>query len=106
MKTVKKLCLMTASTFVCVTLSANAADGAAGFAKDCAKCHGAGGKGDTPMGKRLKCKDLTAEKLSDAQIEKSIKEGVKDGDKVRMKAFKDLSDADVQALVKFVHTLK
>jgi mono/diheme cytochrome c family protein len=106
MKTVKKLCLMTASTFVCVTLSANAADGAAGFAKDCAKCHGADGKGDTPMGKKLKCKDLTAEKLSDAQIEKSIKEGVKDGDKVRMKAFKDLSDADVQALVKFVHTLK
>jgi mono/diheme cytochrome c family protein len=105
-KTMKKCYLITASALISMTLNAPAADGAASFTKDCAKCHGADGKGATVMGKKLKCKDMTVEKPGDAQIEKAIKEGVKDGDKVVMKAFKDLSDADVQALVKYIHTLK
>jgi mono/diheme cytochrome c family protein len=104
----KTLFLITAVAFFSAGLNATAADGSEIYKKECAKCHGADGKGDTTMGKKLKIKDLTAEvgKLSDAQIAASIKEGVKEGDKVRMKPIKALSDADVQEVTKFVKTLK
>lgn len=108
MKTMNKLCLITASAFISLSLYAGAEDGSAIYTKDCAKCHGADGKGATAMGKKLKCKDLSVEaaKLGEAKIEAAIKEGVKEGDKTLMKAFKDLSDADVKAVVKHVLTLK
>jgi mono/diheme cytochrome c family protein len=104
----KTLFLITAAAFLSAGLNASAADGSAIYTKECAKCHGADGKGDTKMGKKLKIKDLTAEvgKLSDAQITASVKDGVKEGDKMRMKPIKGLSDADIQAVVKFVKTLK
>lgn len=102
----RKMCVITASALAAMVMSATAEDGAAIYAKDCAKCHGADGKGATAMGKKLKCKDLTTTKPGEARIEKSIKEGVKEDDKVRMKAFTDLSDADVKAVTKHVGTLK
>jgi len=108
MKTMTQLCLITATTLMAASLSASAADGSAIFTKDCVKCHGADGKGETPMGKKLKMKDLGTEaaKLGEAKIESTIKEGVKDGDKVRMKGFPDMSEADVKAVAKYVLTLK
>jgi len=108
MKTMNQLCLVTAATFMSLALSASAEDGSAIFTKECVKCHGADGKGDTPMGKKLKIKDLGADaaKLGEAKIEATIKEGVKDGDKLRMKGFKDMSEADVKAVAKYVLTLK
>lgn len=107
-KTMKTLMLIAVSAFVAAASNASAADGSALFSKQCAKCHGADGKGDTKMGKKLKIKDLTVEvgKLSDARIAASIKEGVKENGKLRMKPIKGLSDADVDAVVKFVKTLK
>lgn len=87
-----------------------ASDGAALYRKSCAKCHGADGKAQTKMGKKLKCRDLSDPavqgKLTDAQIAKAIVEGVKEGGKTRMKPVKGLSQADVDALVKYVRTLK
>ena len=108
MKTMTQLCLITAATLMAATLNSSAADGSAIFTKECVKCHGADGKGDTPMGKKLKMKDMTAElaKLTEAKIESTVKEGVKEGDKVRMKAFPDMSEADVKAVAKYVLTLK
>jgi mono/diheme cytochrome c family protein len=99
---------LTAAAFLAMGLNANAADGAAIYTKECAKCHGADGKGDTKMGKKLKIKDLTVEvaKLSDAQIAASITDGVKEGDKVRMKPVKTVAAADVQAVVAYVKSLK
>ncbi|MEI6653213.1 MAG: cytochrome c [Verrucomicrobiota bacterium] len=104
----KKLLQLTAATVFAVTFNANAEDGSAIYGKECAKCHGADGKGDTAMGKKLKIKDLTVEatKLGEAKIEATIKGGVKDGDKTRMKAFADMSEADVKAVAKHVLTLK
>ena len=104
----KILSIVTATAFVSASLNASAADGGAIYTKNCANCHGADGKGDTKMGKKLKIKDLSAEqsKLGDAAIVKSIKEGIKEGDKVRMKPIKGLSDDDIQAVTKFVRTLK
>ena len=108
MKTMKKLCLVTAATLIAAALNASAEDGSAIYAKECAKCHGADGKGETTMGKKLKCKDLSAEatKLTEAKIEKAVKEGVKEGDKTRMKAFTELSEADLKAVAKHVLSLK
>lgn len=108
MKTMNKLCLVTAAAFVAAALSASAEEGSAIYAKECAKCHGADGKGQTTMGKKLKCKDLTVEaaKLGEAKIVAAIKDGVKEGDKVVMKPTKDISDADAKAVAKYVLTLK
>ena len=104
----KTLFPITAAAFLAMGLNASAADGAAIYTKECAKCHGADGKGDTKMGKKLKIKDLTVElaKLSDAQIAASITDGVKEGDKMRMKPVKNVAAADVDAVVKYVKSLK
>ena len=104
----KTLFLIASAAFLSAGHNASAADGVAIYTKECTKCHGADGKGDTAMGKKLKIKDLSADagKLTDAQIQASVKEGIKDGDKLRMKPIKSLSDADVQEVAKFVKTLK
>ena len=48
------------------------------FLRNCAKCHGANGSGDTPIGKAVGAKDLRAaeaQKMSDAQIFNQIAMG-------------------------------
>ena len=91
-------------------LSAPAADAKENWDSLCAKCHGADGKGDTKMGQKLGCKDLSDAKvqadLKDAAAAKAIKEGLKKDEKTLMKAFDTLSDADIKALVAYVRGLK
>lgn len=84
-----------------------AADAKAIYVKDCQKCHGADGKGLTTMGKKLKVKDWTdaqvQSKFTDEEAIKAIKEGKKEGDKTRMKAYKDqYSDQEVKDLVAYI----
>src|SRR5215468_10561949 len=79
--------------------------------KNCAKCHGPDGKGETKMGQKLGIKDLTDAKLQgelkDDQAFKAIKEGIKDNEgKIKMKPAEGLSDDDIKALVVHVRTLK
>ena len=88
-----------------------AADAAPIFEKNCAKCHGADGKGDTKMGKKVSVKDLTDAKVqagfTDEQAFKTIKEGKKDKeDKVLMKAVEGASDDEIKALVTYVRAFK
>ena len=82
-----------------------AADGAALFKAKCAACHGADGKGETPVGKNLKVASLGSadvQKLSDAELEKVISDG-----KGKMPPFKTKLTADeLKAVVAFVRTLK
>jgi cytochrome c553 len=105
-----KAILMTLAACTAMVVSASAADVKENWDKSCKKCHGADGKGDTPMGKKLEIKDFTDAKyqasLKDDAMLKAIKEGVKDGDKTRMKAVEGLSDEEMKALVAYVRTLK
>ena len=84
--------------------SAGAADVKELYEKQCVKCHGADGKGDTKMGKKVGVKDLTDAKVqaefTDEQAFKTIKEGKKDKeDKVLMKPIEGATDEEIKALV-------
>jgi cytochrome c553 len=107
----KKILLLTMALSASALLSASAADAKDNFDKACAKCHGADGKGDTKMGKKLGVKDYTDAKvqaeLKDDAAFKAIKEGLKDKeDKTLMKPAEDLSDADIKALVAYIKAFK
>jgi cytochrome c553 len=107
----KKLLLITVFASALGLTAALAEDAKGIYEKDCAKCHGADGKGDTKMGKKLGCKDYTDAKvqaeLKDDAAMKAIKEGLKDKeDKVLMKPAEGLSDSDIKGLVAYVRSLK
>ena len=78
----------------------------------CTKCHGADGKGQTKVGKKLGVLDYTSAadqaKFTDEQAVKAIAEGAKDkAGKERMKAFKDeLSPQEIKDLVAVVRKFK
>ena len=92
------------------TAALSAGDAAAIFEKQCQKCHGADGTGQTPMGKKLALKDFTDAKVqagfTDAEATKALKEGVKDGDKTKMKPAEDVTDDDIKALIAKVRAFK
>jgi cytochrome c553 len=90
--------------------SARAQDAKALYEKDCAKCHGTDGKGDTKFGKKLGCKDYTDAKvqaeMKDDKAFKAIKDGLKDGDKVLMKPTENVTDDQIKALIAYMRTFK
>lgn len=91
--------------------TAFAADVASNWENNCASCHGADGKGETKMGKKLKIKDLTdaayQASFTDERAVKAVKEGIKnEAGKTTMKAVEGLTDAEITALVAHVRTLK
>jgi cytochrome c6 len=90
--------------------SLSAADVKENYEKHCTKCHGPDGKGQTKMGLKAGAKDLTDAKvkaeLTDEKAFKGIKEGIKEGDKTKMKPAEGLSDDEIKALVAHVKTFK
>jgi len=107
----KKILALSIAVMTVAALSARAEDAKAIFERDCAKCHGADGKGDTRMGKKLGAKDYTDPKVQEALKDdaafKAIKEGLKDkDDKTLMKPAEGLSDGDIKGLVAYLRTFK
>jgi cytochrome c553 len=106
----KKLIILSALVAGLAAITVQAQDAKALYEKDCKKCHGADGKGDTMMGKKSGCKDYTDAKvqaaLKDDAAIKAIKEGVKKDDKVVMKPSEGLTDDQVKALVAYMRTFK
>jgi cytochrome c553 len=91
-------------------LSVCAADAKATYEKDCAKCHGKDGKGQTITGKKQGAKDYTDAKVQDALKDeaafKAIKEGYKKDGKEVMKPSEGLSDDEIKGLVAYMRKFK
>jgi mono/diheme cytochrome c family protein len=107
----RKVITISLTILAASALSTLAADGKAVYEKDCAKCHGADGKGETKMGKKLNAKDYTSAKvqaeLKDDQAVKAVKEGLKDSaGKNVMKPAEGLADADIKAVVAYMRSFK
>ena len=107
----KKLIAAAVAITFGAAMAASAADAKENWDKQCAKCHGADGKGQTKMGQKLGVKDYTDAKfqaeMKDDVAFKVIKEGAKDKEgKQVMKAAEGLSDDDIKALVKHVRAFK
>ncbi len=107
----KKILIAAVACVLGSAAAARAADAKSNWDDNCAKCHGADGKGGTKMGQHLHISDFTDAKVqagfTDEQAFKAVKEGLKDQDgKTRMKAIEGLSDDEITALVKYVRGLK
>ena len=107
----KRMFVLSIAALALAALSVRAEDAKALYDSNCAKCHGADGKGQTKMGQKLGAKDYTDSKvqdaLTDAAATKAIKEGLKDSDgKTLMKPAEGLSDSDVKALVAYMRSFK
>jgi mono/diheme cytochrome c family protein len=97
--------LFAAAVLAFSTVPARAQSGAEMYKSKCAMCHGADGKGDTPVGKSLKLRDLGSpdvQKQSDAELIAITADG-----KGRMPAYKGkLSEAQIKEVVSYVRTFK
>jgi mono/diheme cytochrome c family protein len=91
--------------------SMRAADVKENWEKNCQKCHGPDGKGQTKMGRQSGVKDYTDPKvqaeLKDENAIKIIKEGIVEKGKKKMDPYKDkLTDEEVKALVAYIRAFK
>ena len=107
----KKLMIIGVALLVAGAVTVRAADAKENWDKNCTKCHGADGKGQTKMGKKLGLRDLSEAavqaKFTDEQALKAMKSGLTDDKgKITMKAIEGLSDDELKALVAHVRTLK
>ena len=106
-----KKILLTIGLLVAFAGAASAAEAKDNWAKHCVSCHGKDGKGQTTMGRKAGAKDYTDartwEGFDDAKAIKSVKEGMKEGDKEKMKPFADkLTDDEIKALIAYLRTFK
>jgi cytochrome c6 len=96
--------LLFAALALAVAVPAHAQDAATLFKTKCAACHGADGKGDSPMAKKLGVRDLSSpevQKQTDDELFAIIQKG-----KNKMPAYgKSLNDSQVKGLVAYIRDL-
>ena len=108
MKTLIKIIL---TALLLATASARAADVKENWEKQCQKCHGPDGKGQTRMGRQAGVKDYTdakvQEELKDDKAAAAIKEGIVENGKKKMDPYKEkLNEAEIKALVAYMRAFK
>jgi mono/diheme cytochrome c family protein len=105
-----KLTVATISLMVAFTGVSKAADGAELFQKHCISCHGKDGQGNTKAGIKAGVKDFTDAKFqasfTDDQAFKAIKEGIKEGEKTKMKPAEGVTDDEIKTLIAYVRAFK
>ena len=109
MRTLIKSCALALALVAAATVAA--ADAKVNYDKECSKCHGPDGKGQTRMGRQSGAKDYTDPKvqaeMDDAKAIKSIKEGMKEGTKEKMKPYADkFSEDEIKALIAHIRAFK
>lgn len=108
----KRIITLTLAAFVLLCgAAAVRADVKTNYDKNCAKCHGPDGRGQTKMGKQSGAKDYTDPKvqaaMKDEEAFKHVKEGMKVNGKEAMKPFADkLSDDEIKELVGYIRAFK
>src|SRR5205823_10882808 len=108
---VKNTILLAVALSIAAMTSMRAADVKENWERNCQKCHGADGKGQTKMGRQSGVKDYTDPKvqaeLKDENAVKIIKEGIVEKDKKKMDPYKDkLTDEEIKALIAYIRTFK
>lgn len=102
---VGKAMLFAAAVLSFATVPARAQSGAEVYKSKCAMCHGADGKGETPVGKSLKLRDLGSpdvQKQTDAELTAVTADG-----KGKMPAYKGKLSADqIKQVVSYMRTFK
>src|SRR5688572_14346940 len=74
------------------------------YLQNCARCHGADGRANTPWGRKLEAPDLTASDVQSKSLS-NIQRAVKNG-RPNMPAFgKRLSPAQISAVARYVRSL-
>ena len=106
-----RMTLLAIGLVIVVASAARAADVKENWEKNCLKCHGADGKGNTKMGKQSGVKDYTdpkvQEELKDENALKIIKEGIVEKGKKKMDPYKDkLTEDEIKALIAFIRGFK
>jgi mono/diheme cytochrome c family protein len=79
-------------------------DGQALYAANCAKCHGASGAADTPVGKAMKAKSLIDPRLAGEDGVSLVVKTVRENPK-HAAVSPTLKDDELQAIAEFVRTL-
>ena len=103
--------ILVAAALAAAAVAVHAADAAANWKDQCAKCHGPDGAGKTPIGRRLHIKDLTSASVqagfTDEDVLATILKGHKNASGKQVVApFSGLSEDDARALVGYVRGLK
>lgn len=99
--------LILAGVFFCAPRSYGA-DATEVYQQNCSKCHGADGKGQTTVGRKLKVPDFTdagwKSQTSDAKIKEAIENGVKDksGKELMIPYKEKLTPGEIDSLISYV----
>jgi mono/diheme cytochrome c family protein len=97
--------MMTAALVIGLAAPAFAEDAAALYKSKCASCHGADGKADTAMGKKMNIRSFSSPevaKMKDAELIEITTKG-----KDKMPSYdKKLTEDQIKDLVKFIRSLK
>src|SRR5438477_13085698 len=107
----KSTILLAVAFFIAAMTSLRAAEVKQNWEKNCQKCHGPDGKGQTKMGRQSGVKDYTdpkvQEELEDENAVKIIKEGIVEKDKKKMDSHKDkFTDEEIKALIAYIRAFK